>query len=47
MFILKAERVIYNLSWKDEQFIYVGNGLFNSSTLKKKFIRTQKGKEKK
>lgn len=32
VFIVKAEKVIYNLSWKDKQFIYVGYGLFNSRT---------------
>ena len=35
VFILKAEKVIYNLSWKGKQFIYVGYELFNSRTFLK------------
>ena len=41
VFILKGERVMYDLSWKDKHFIYVGYGLFNRNFLKK-FIRTER-----
>lgn len=43
VFILKGERVMYNLSWKDKHFIYVGYGLFNSGTFLKSSSE-QKGK---